>query len=124
MDALHEPVFTFSTKDDLDSLAGLELGPIERGVPLPSRKKTQLTPEQERVLLLKDGESFTIRTISADEDSTGNRSHASHVAARLSVWARGRHVQLSYRLIDKITDTVRVMRVGTLRSHLRGGVSL
>ena len=114
MNAPHEPVFTFSTMGDLDSLAGLELGPIERGVPLPSRKKAKLTPEQERVLDLKDGESFTIRTISAADESTGNRSHASHVAARLSVWARGRHVQLSYRLIDKITDTVRVMRVGSV----------
>lgn len=114
MDATHEPVFAFSTKGDLDSLAGLELGPIERGVALPSRKSTKLTPEQERVLLLKDGESFTIRTISADEDSTDNRSHASHVAARLSVWARGRRIRLSYRLIDKQTDTVRVMRVGAL----------
>lgn len=114
MGASHEPVFAFSTKGDLESLAGLELGPIERGVALPSRKKTKLTPEQERVLLLKDGESFTIRTISADEDSTGNRSHASHVAARLSVWARGRHIRLSYRLIDKATDTVRVLRIGAV----------
>lgn len=114
MNAPHEPVFAFSTEGDLASLAGLELGPIEHGVPLPSRKKANLTPEQERVLLLKDGESFTIRTLSADEDSTGNRSHASHVAARLSVWARGRQIRLSYRLIDKTTDTVRVMRIGAL----------
>lgn len=114
MDATHEPVFTFSTMGDLASLAGLELGPIERGVALPSRKKAKLTPEQERVLLLKDGESFTIRTISAADDSLGNRSHASHVAARLSVWARGRHIRLSYRLINKQTDTVRVLRVGSV----------
>jgi len=114
MDASHEPVFAFSTKGDLGSLLGLELGPIESGVALPSRKKTKLTPEQERVLQLKDGESFTIRTISAADDSNGNRSHASHVAARLSVWARGRHIQLSYRLINKQTDTVRVLRVGTV----------
>jgi hypothetical protein len=115
MDASHLPVFAFSTMGDLESLAALELGPIERGVPLPSRKKAKLTPEQERVLQLKDGDSFTIRTLSADEDNTGNRSHASDVAARLSVWARGRHIRLSYRLIDKITDTARVMRVGSLR---------
>lgn len=115
MDAnAQENIFVFSTMGDLKSLAGLELGPIERGVALPSRKKTKLTSEQDRVLLLKDGESFTIRTVSAADDSNGNRSHASHIAARLSVWARGRHIQLSYRLIDKTTDTVRVLRVGAL----------
>jgi hypothetical protein len=114
MDVSHEPVFAFSTRGDLDSLSCLELGPIERGVALPSRKKTQLTREQERVLQLNDGDSFTIRTLSADENSSGTRSHASHVAARLSTWARGRHVRLSYRIIDKTTDTVRVMRVGAV----------
>jgi len=115
MDAsIDEPTFAFSTKGDLESLSCVELGPIERGVALPSRKKTKLTPEQERVLELSDGDSFTIRTLSADDDSTGTRSHASHVAARLSTWARGRHIRLSYRIIDKNTDTVRVMRVGAV----------
>lgn len=115
MDAITpESMFVFSTMGDLASLAGLELGPIERGVLLPSRKKTKLTPEQARVLKLKDGESFTLRAVAAAGDGLGDRSRASHVAARLSTWARGRHVRLSYRLVNKQTDTVRVMRVGAV----------
>ena len=91
----------------------IQLGPVEKGVALPPRRDGKLTTEQAMVMRLKDGESFTLRAI-RDDDET--QRQASKVAARLSVWAGGRRIKLSYRMIDKEKDTVRVMRIGAFDS--------
>lgn len=87
---------------------------IESGVPLSQRAGQVLRPDQQRVLELKDGDSFLLQTIPI---AVGEcivpkwRFHnASHIAARLSRWARGRHVRLAYRMVDK--TTARIWRLG------------
>jgi hypothetical protein len=93
-----------------------DMGHIESGVPFPQRTSTTLTPGQQRVLELEDGDSFVLHTIRIADDNgvtVKGRSHSiSDMAARLSSWARGRHVRLAYRVIDK--DTARIWRLGTI----------
>jgi len=73
-----------------------------------------LTPGQQRVLELKDGESFVLQTIPIAEGKgvhpKWRTNNASHIAARLATWARRRHVRLAYRMVDKAT--VRIWRLG------------
>jgi hypothetical protein len=92
------------------------VGHIEFGVPLPQRTGAVLTSGQQRVLELEDGDSFVLHTIWVADDngvmSKGRSHNVSDIAARLSSWARGRHVRLAYRVIDK--DTVRIWRLGTV----------
>ena len=91
-----------------------EVGSIESGVSVPRRMGTMLTPAQQRVLELGDGDSFVLQTIPIAEGNGVTpkwRSHnASHIAARLASWARGRRVRLAYRMVGK--DTVRIWRLG------------
>lgn len=95
-----------------------EVGPIESGVPLPRRAGQELTPDQQRVLEMEDGDSFLLQTIpttiaGGEGINPRWRYHsASHIASRLSSWARGRHVRLAYRMIDK--NTARIWRLGTI----------
>jgi len=93
-----------------------DVGHIESGVPLPQRTGSALTPGQQRVLELSDGDSFVLyATRIVDDNGVTVRwrfNHVSDIAARLSSWARGRHVRLAYRVIDK--DTARIWRVGAI----------
>ena len=92
------------------------VGHIESGVSLPQRLGAALTPGQQRVFELEDGDSFTLHAIRITDDNgvmaRGRFNNVSDIAARLSSWARGRHVRLAYRLIDK--DTARIWRLGTV----------
>jgi hypothetical protein len=85
-------------------------------MPLPQRAGKALRPDQQRVLELEDGDSFLLQMIPI---AVGEcivprwRLHsASHIADRLSRWARGRHVQLAYRMVDK--TAVRIWRLGAI----------
>jgi hypothetical protein len=93
-----------------------DVGSIESGVPLPQRAGTALTPGQQRVLELEDGDSFLLQTARTAESNdgipTGHFRGTSDVAARLASWARGRHVRLAYRMIDK--HTARIWRRGAI----------
>lgn len=75
-----------------------------------------LTPGQQRVLELEDGDSFLLQTIPVDEDNSvlprWRYRSALQVAARLTSWAREHHVLIAYRMIDK--DTARIWRLGTI----------
>ena len=90
------------------------VGHIEFGVQLPKRTGAVLTPGQQRVLELEDGDSFVLHAIRIADDNgiaaNGRSSNVSDIAAHLSSWARGRHVRLAYRAIDK--DTARIWRLG------------
>ena len=92
------------------------VGHIESGVPLPQSTDAVLTPGQQRVLELEDGDSFMLHAIRTADDKgvmpKGRFNNVSDIAARLSSWARGRHVRLAYRVIDK--DTARIWRLGTV----------
>ena len=89
---------------------------IESGIPLPLRADHALRPDQQRVLELKDGDSFLLQTIPIAQGECivpqWRFHNASHIATRLVSWARGRHVRLAYRVIDK--DTARIWRVGAI----------
>jgi len=75
-----------------------------------------LTPGQQRVLELEDGDSFLLQTMPIDEDGSvlprWRYRRASQIAARLTSWARERHVLVAYRMIDK--NTARIWRLGTI----------
>ena len=92
------------------------VGTIESGTPFPQRADSVLTIGQQRVLELEDGDSFVLQTIRIAEDNDdtakGHSQGVAHIAARLASWARGRHVRLVYRMIDK--DTARIWRLGTV----------
>ena len=89
---------------------------IESGVPVPRRADHVLRPDQQRVLELKDGDSFLLQTIPIAEGECivprWRFHNASHIATRLVSWARGRNVRLAYRMVDK--TTVRIWRLGAL----------
>ncbi|MBB6187990.1 hypothetical protein [Rhodanobacter sp. MP7CTX1] len=93
-----------------------DVGHIESGVPLPQRTGAALTPGQQRVLELNDGDSFVLHATRIADDNgvilRGRFNHVSDIAARLSSWARGRRVRLAYRVIDK--DTARIWRLGAI----------
>ena len=93
-----------------------DVGSIESGVPLPQRMGTVLTLGQQRILELKDGDSFLLQALRVSEgndvDPKGRTHSASYIAARLTNWARGRHIRLAYRMIDK--DTARIWRLGVI----------
>ncbi|MBB6241484.1 hypothetical protein [Rhodanobacter sp. MP1X3] len=83
---------------------------------LVQRSKQVFTPGQQRVLELEDGDSFLLQTILFDEDDSvlprWRYRSASQIAARLSSWARRRHVLITYCMIDK--NTVRIWRLGAV----------
>ena len=89
------------------------VGHIESGVPLPQRTGAALSCGQQRVLELEDGDSFVLHAIRIADDNgvMASGRKVSDIAAHLSSWARGRHVRLAYRVIDK--DTARIWRLGT-----------
>ncbi|MBB6187741.1 hypothetical protein [Rhodanobacter sp. MP7CTX1] len=93
-----------------------DVASIKSGMPFPQRMDSGLTIGQQRVLELVDGDSFVLQTIriSEDQDVTAkaHSQDAAHIATRLASWARGRHVRLAYRMIDK--DTARIWRLGTV----------
>ena len=93
-----------------------DVASIESGMPFPQRMDSGLTIGQQRVLELVDGDSFVLQTIRISEDkdvtAKAHSQDAAHIAARLASWARGRHVRLAYRMIDK--DTARIWRLGTV----------
>jgi hypothetical protein len=74
------------------------------------------TPGQQRVLELEDGDSFLLQAILVDEDDSvlprWRYRSASQIAARLTIWARERHVLIAYRMINK--NTARIWRLGTI----------
>ncbi|WP_158879607.1 hypothetical protein [Rhodanobacter sp. L36] len=75
-----------------------------------------LTPAQQRVLELQDGDSFLLQTLRI-ADGKGvipkwESRNASRIASRLSTWARGRRVRIAYRMVDE--DTVRIWRLGVI----------
>jgi hypothetical protein len=91
-----------------------DVASIKSGMRFPLRMDSQLTIGQQRVLELEDGDSFVLQTIRINEDkgamAKARSQNAAHIAARLASWARGRHVRLAYRMIDK--DTARIWRLG------------
>jgi hypothetical protein len=90
-------------------------GHIESDMPLPQCSGMVLTIGQKRVLELEDGDSFVLYAIRTAEDSAKakGRSHsACDMAARLSGWAQGHRVRLTYRALDQ--DTARVWRLGAI----------
>jgi hypothetical protein len=93
-----------------------DVASIKSGMPFPQRLDSGLTIGQQRVLELVDGDSFVLQTIRISEDkdvtAKAHSQDAAHIAARLASWARGRHVRLAYRMIDK--DTARIWRLGTV----------
>jgi hypothetical protein len=93
-----------------------KVGPIESGVPLPERAGQTLSLDQQRILELKDGDSFLLQAVPAAEDDGGtpplHRHSASRIASRLSGWARSRRVRLAYRVIDR--NTVRIWRISAI----------
>jgi hypothetical protein len=90
------------------------VGSIESEI--PQRMRMMLTPAQQRVLELEDGDSFVLQTIRVAEGKgvipKWNSQNASHIAACLSSWARGRGVRLAYRMVDG--DSVRIWRLGAI----------
>jgi hypothetical protein len=93
-----------------------EMGFIESASSLSKRVDRVLTPSQQRVLELKDGESFLLQTTEVAEDNSifpkWRYRSASQIAARLARWAQRDHVMVVYRVID--TNNVRVWRLGTV----------
>jgi hypothetical protein len=110
-----------SSPSEADSLKVIDMdtklydvGSIESGTRVPQTTDSILTPGQQRVLELEDGDSFVLQTIRLAEGhdvaAQAVSSSAAHIAARLASWARNRHVRLVYRMIDK--DTARIWRLG------------
>ena len=91
-------------------------GSVESQMNLVQRSKQVFTLGQQRVLELEDGDSFLLQTILFDEDDSvlprWRYRSASQIAARLSSWARRRHVLITYCMIDK--NTVRIWRLGAV----------
>jgi hypothetical protein len=89
---------------------------VESQMSLAQGSDRVLTPGQQRVLELEDGDSFLLQTIRVDEDSSvlprWRYRSTSQIAARLTSWARERRVLIAYRMIDK--TTARIWRLGTI----------
>lgn len=85
---------------------GYTVGKVERGIPLPIGNRKPLSVEQQRVLKMKDGESFVL-AVRFDGFSTDN-------ARRLAHWARTKGIRILQRRIDH--DSVRIWRVGAMES--------
>jgi hypothetical protein len=85
---------------------GYTIGKIERGIPFPIGNRKPLSIEQQRVLQMKEGESFVL-VVRFDGFSTNN-------AKRLAHWARAKGIRILQREIDH--DSVRIWRVGATES--------
>jgi hypothetical protein len=85
---------------------GYTVGKIERGIPFPIGNRKPLSIEQQRVLQMKEGDSFVL-VVRFDGFSTDN-------AKRLAHWARARGIRILQRRIDH--DSVRIWRVGGVES--------
>jgi hypothetical protein len=85
---------------------GYTVGKVERGIPLPIGNRKPLSVEQQRVLQMKEGESFVL-VVRFDGFSTDN-------ARRLAHWARTKGIRILQRKIDH--DSVRIWRVGAMES--------
>ena len=87
---------------------------IECRAPVNQQTDSTLTPGQQRVLELEDGDSFVLQAIRVTDDVTAKERHqsAAQIVARLVRWAQSRKVRLTYRMIDK--DTARVWRLGSV----------
>ena len=83
---------------------GYTVGKIERGIPFPIVNRKPLSIEQQRVLQMKEGESFVL-VVRFDGLSTGN-------AKRLAQWARSKGIRISQRKIDQ--NSVQIWRVGAM----------
>jgi len=85
---------------------GYTVGKIERGIPFPIGNRKSLSIEQQRVLQMKEGESFVL-VVRFDGVSTDS-------ARRLVHWARARGIRILQRKIDH--DSVRIWRLGAMES--------
>ncbi|GGY13771.1 hypothetical protein GCM10008098_00490 [Rhodanobacter panaciterrae] len=85
---------------------GYTVGKIERGIPFPNGSRRPLSIEQQRVLQMKEGDSFVL-VVRFDGFSTDN-------ARRLAQWARTKGIRIMQRKIDH--DSVRIWRVGAMKS--------
>lgn len=98
------------------NIKGRKIKHIESALSLPRLGGHLLRLDQQRVLELEDGDSFLLQTIPISESECmvlrWRFYSASHFATRLANWARGRHIRLAYRMVDK--TTVRIWRLGAI----------
>lgn len=90
---------------------GYTVGPIERGIPMPTRRAKALSTEQAHLLQLKVGEYLDVPL----EEGGLSRLEVS----RLLAWARRKNIGVSQRELEH--DVIRIERVPDLSDASNAG---